>query len=155
MPVTKPAAVSNSNVTVSDADAARDHSSKAIPAEHMVEADHAQFDDDEADIVPVVDPNISGHTPTEAMYTWLAGPLNAFQENDDYREFFEPTIAPESRLLCGYHQHDGDYDDNGGVPLAIGESRGHFRPREKAGSGDRERDEIAGSWSTPISSRRI
>lgn len=60
------------------------------------------------------DPNISGTLPTAQLHDWQAGRLNAWAENDDYRQFFEYPQVPESRLCCYSSVHDGDYDDNGG-----------------------------------------
>ena len=72
--------------------------------------------------VPVnLDPNISGNAPTEDCYTWAAGKMDGWQENDDYRTYFERSIGCDGMLGCG---DDGDYDDNGGYPTAIGHARG-------------------------------
>ena len=83
--------------------------------------DHAQSDDDVNDVPVKLDPNISGNAPTEDCYTWLAGKLDGWQENDDYRQYFENSIGCDGMLGCG---GDGDYDDNGGYPTAVGHSRG-------------------------------
>jgi hypothetical protein len=61
-------------------------------------------------------------TPTEDCYTWLAGKLDGWQENDDYRTYFEQSRGCNGMLVCD--DGDGDYDDNGGYPTAIGNSRG-------------------------------
>lgn len=84
--------------------------------------DHAQSDDaltnDKAD----GNPNISGNKEFEEMYTWLAGRLEGWKENDDYRTFFEQGRSADG--LYGYGSADGDYDDNGGVPLGVGRDYG-------------------------------
>lgn len=102
-----------------------------VPANHSSEVKsvtplyHAQSDDTLQDVPPPQDPNISGATPTKDCYPWRAGQLTAWQENDDYREFFEAGHVAESATThCGYSVHDGDYDDNRGIPLAIGEVHG-------------------------------
>ena len=106
---------------------AANHSSAVPSTEHSAEADHAQADEILADVMPNQDPNISGMTPTEGTYTWQAGAIDGWCENDDYRTFFEKSIGPESRIE-GYESHDGDYDDNGGYPTAIGHHRGLHEP---------------------------
>jgi hypothetical protein len=65
-------------------------------------------------------------TPTEGTYTWEAGKITAWKENDDYRQFFEAMDVPESRIYgeCRGGIHDGDYDDNGGIPTALGHAYG-------------------------------
>lgn len=100
------------------------HSSPVPSTDHFAESDHAQADDDYNDYTPNIDPNLSGTTVTEDTVSWLAGSMNGWQENDDYREFFNTETWPVSRLQSDYCQKDGDYDDNGGIPLAIGHSRG-------------------------------
>ena len=107
--------------------------SSLVPSLAIKMADHQQFDDEIQDIAPPTDPNISGMTKTEDTYTWLAGPMSAWQGNDDYREFFERSEGPESRILNSphgseYSMHDGDYDDDGGFPTAIGQHRGLHGP---------------------------
>jgi hypothetical protein len=82
---------------------------------------NAQSDDSINDVPVKLDPNISGNAPTEDCYTWLAGKLDGWQENDDYREYFEQSKGCDGMLGCG---PDGDYDDNGGYPTAVGHSRG-------------------------------
>jgi hypothetical protein len=109
--------------------AAANHSSSTPATQHSApNADtHAQQDDDLQDVAPPQDPNISGMTPTEDCYTWLAGKLDGWKENDDYREFFENSCGPDSRIhgyQNGYEYHDNDYDDNGGFPTAIGHAHG-------------------------------
>jgi hypothetical protein len=93
--------------------------------------DHAQSDDRLQDVPPPQDPNISGMTPTEDVHTWMAGPLSAWQENDDYRDFFEhgASCVAESATTHRYNTvHDGDYDDNRGHPTALGHSHGRHGP---------------------------
>jgi hypothetical protein len=85
-------------------------------------APNAQSDDDINDIPVKLDPNISGNAPTEDCYTWLAGKMDGWAENDDYRAYFEKSIGCDGMLACD--PHDGDYDDNGGYPIAVGHSRG-------------------------------
>lgn len=108
-----------------------------VPANHSSEVksvtplDHAQSDDALQDVPPPQDPNLSGQTPTLPPYTWVAGALSAWQENDDYREFFEGgEVAESATTHCGYPIDDGDYDDNRGFPTAIGHSRGQHGPKE-------------------------
>ena len=157
---TKPVQESNSvlGVGVSDPGA---HSSTEDSVTHYGLADavggaeRAQFDDAQDDIPATRDPNLTGRTPTEAVYTWLAGPITGWQDNDDYREFFEPTVAVESRLFACHDQRDYDYDDNGGVPTAIGDHRGVHGTRPAAGGGDDERDEFRGRFDINVNQRRI
>lgn len=86
---------------------------------------HAQSDDDIQDVPPPQDPNISGATVTKDVYPWRAGQISAWQENDDYRRFFEAGYVGESATTHRHDTvHDGDYDDNRGIPLAIGETHG-------------------------------
>lgn len=94
-------------------------------ASHEAEFDHSQSDDALADVDRGQDPNISGTAPTKDVYPWRSGPMSAWQENDDYREFFEAGHVGESATTHrGRTVHDNDYDDNRGVPLAIGETHG-------------------------------
>jgi hypothetical protein len=107
--------------------------SKSVAAQ-----DHAQSDDALQDIPPPQDPNISGMTPTEDTHSWLAGPLSAWQENDDYRVFFErgDREVAESQTTHRYNTvHDGDYDDNRGFPTALGHDNGIHGPIE-SGTGE-------------------
>jgi hypothetical protein len=99
----------------------------------VASAPDAQSDDSINDISVKMDPNISGMAPTEDCYTWLAGKLDGWQENDDYREYFEQSRGCDGMLGCG---HDGDYDDNGGYPTAIGHSRGISGPKGSSGVGE-------------------
>jgi len=89
--------------------------------------DHYQFDDIIQAVAPPIDPNISGDTQTEDTYTWLAGTMTGWRENDDYRRYFERSEAMEP-LICDYDCNDGDYDDNGGIPTAIGQPYGLHTP---------------------------
>lgn len=92
---------------------------------------HAQSDDALQDIPPPQDPNLSGMTPTEALHTWQAGSMSAWQENDDYRGFFEDghrQVAESATTHRYYPIHDGDYDDNRGHPTAIGHATGRHGP---------------------------
>lgn len=101
---------------------AANHSSqrKSVAAEG-----HAQSDDALQDVPPPQDPNISGMTPTKDVYPWRSGRMSAWQENDDYRRFFEAGHVGESATTHRHDTvHDHDYDDNRGVPLAIGEHVG-------------------------------
>jgi len=59
-------------------------------------------------------PNLGGNQPTDQLYDWLAGRLEGWKENDDYRDFFEQCESAEGML--GYDADDKDYDDNGGIP---------------------------------------
>jgi len=96
-----------------------------VPANHSSEVTSADAAD-QSPSYPGQDGNIAATQSTGDTYTWQAGPMNVLQENDDYREFGPGRMdAPASRL-DPYGMHDGDYDDNGGVPLAEGESRGSF-----------------------------
>lgn len=105
---------------------ATNHSSSVPSTDHAMEADHAQFDDEIQDVTPPEDPNISGMTATEDCYTWLAGPISGWRENDDYRQFFENSIGPDSRLVPDDNDHD--YDDNGQHPTGIGHRYGQHGP---------------------------
>jgi hypothetical protein len=115
-----------------DTGVASNHSSVVPSTDHTADESHAQQDDALQDVTPPQDPNMSGMTETEDCYTWLAGKLDGWKENDDYREFFEQSKSPDSRLWCD--THDGDYDDNGGFPTAIGNSRGVFGPERSGGT---------------------
>jgi len=96
----------------------------------------AQTPDALNDIPVSLDPNISGTAPTEDTYTWQAGKMSAWAENDDYRHFFEANNVAESRTTHQYDTvHDGDYDDNGGHPTGIGHVRGIHGPVE-SGTGE-------------------
>lgn len=110
-----------------------EHSTTEPSTDHMCEADHAQFDEALQNVPPPQDPNISGATPTETTYTWQAGQLSGWQENDDYRDFLEAGKTPVSRLSCYFNENDGDYDDNGGHPTAIGHGVGYHRPVDMTG----------------------
>lgn len=68
------------------------------------------------------DPNISGKNDTTDTLDWSSGPMDGWVENDDYRRYVEAGRSPESAL--GIMTYDGDYDDNGGIPTAIGEAYG-------------------------------
>lgn len=102
---------------------AANHSS----TERSVAADpHAQSDDALQNVDPPQDPNISGTPPTAQLHPWRSGPLSAWQENDDYREFFEAGRVGESATTHRTRTvHDLDYDDNHGIPLAMGETHGY------------------------------
>jgi hypothetical protein len=106
---------------------AANHSSSEPSTIHTQNFGHTQNDDDLQDVPPPQDPNISGMTPTEDCYTWQAGPIDGWCENDDYREYFENSRGCDGML--GVDCTDGDYDDNGGYPTAIGHSRGHHGPQ--------------------------
>ena len=95
--------------------------SSAVPSTDS-SLDHAQSDDAINDIPLSDDPNISGTDPTTTPYTWLAGKLDGWMENDDYRTFFANSRGCDGML--GYDSRDMDYDDNGGIPLATGNPRG-------------------------------
>lgn len=83
---------------------------------------NAQSDDEINDVPVRMDPNISGTAPTEDCYTWLAGKMDGWCENDDYRDYFEQSRGCDGMLAVDCH--DGDYDDNGGYPTAVGHARG-------------------------------
>jgi len=106
------------------------HSSSQPSTEHSAVSNHAQQDDELQDVAPPHDPNISGMTPTEDCYTYQAGPMDGWRENDDYREYFENSSGCDGMLVCD--PNDGDYDDNGGIPTAIGHSRGEIGPGPRA-----------------------
>lgn len=149
----KPVAVSNSAIGdhVNDPHA---HSSTLDSTAHMglahADPQRAQFDDGVDDTGADTDPNMSGNTPTEQTYTWLAGPLTHWSENDDYRTFFEQTETPDSRLYDGFHQRDNDYDDNGGVPTGIGQPRGIASALQRPpAANDTEQGEYEGTFPLP------
>lgn len=149
MPDIKPI-TSNSFATATGV--AASHSS-AIPSDdHEVMADHAQSDDDYNDLPPTVDPNLSGTTETSQMHSYLAGAMQGWSENDDYREFLETGDWPSSRLIPEYCQKDQDYDDNGGIPLAIGHPRGHMRSLPVTNPGETDSAE---HWNLGLTPRRI
>lgn len=97
------------------------HSSLTPSTENDL-GERGQADEALANVPPPQDPNLSGMTPTKDCYPWRAGQLSAWQENDDYRTFFEGGHVAESSIKhrSEYPIHDGDYDDNRGVPTAIG-----------------------------------
>ena len=99
------------------------HSSSVPSTEHTQNVGHEQADDVLQDVSPPQDPNLSGWTETQDCYTYIAGRLDGWRENDDYREFFERSVGCNGMLVCD--SPDGDYDDNGGIPTAIGEPRGY------------------------------
>ena len=117
---------------------ATNHSSSRDSTEHTQNVGHEQQDDAIQDVAPPQDPNLSGMTPTEDCYTWQAGAMDGWCENDDYRTYFEQTRGCDGMLACD--PADGDYDDNGGVPTAIGHSRGEHgmagREGEAHGGGE-------------------
>lgn len=98
----------------------------------VANAPHAQSDDEVNDVPVSYDPNISGNAPTEDCYTWMAGKMDGWVENDDYREYFEKSTGCDGMLG---HYPDGDYDDNGGYPTAVGHSRGEFGAKGQTGLG--------------------
>lgn len=100
---------------------ATNHSS-ATPSLPNGEEVHEQADDQLSDIGPPEDPNISGNKPTRDCYTFQAGQLDGWCENDDYRTYFEQSRGCNGMLACD--PNDGDYDDNGGHPTALGHSYG-------------------------------
>lgn len=101
---------------------ATNHSSEVKSVAPM---DHAQSDDALQDVPPPQDPNISGTPATSQLHPWRAGAMSAWQENDDYRKFFERGEVSESATAYRHETvHDKDYDDNSGIPLAIGETHG-------------------------------
>jgi hypothetical protein len=105
-----------------------EHSSIVPSTDHFGNtADHSQWDEAEQDIDHDLDPNLSGTNPTKAMHSEKAGPLNAWGDNQDYRLFLETGRDVESALvrsvvIVGRQRnlpnHDGDYDDNHGIPQA-------------------------------------
>jgi hypothetical protein len=103
---------------------AANHSSESASVDS--DLDHSQSDEALQNVPPPQDPNLSGNTPTEDCYTWLAGSMDGWCENDDYREYFEKSRGCDGMLACD--PADGDYDDNGGVPTGVGHSRGTHGP---------------------------
>lgn len=112
------------------------HSSTVPSTGHTENAGHAQADDELQNVAPPQDPNISGTPVMEQLHPWRSGALSAWQENDDYREFFEAgeVAYPSIKHHSTYPLHDMDYDDNRGIPLAIGEVHGY--PGEPGGDKD-------------------
>lgn len=115
-----------------------EHSSLVLPTEHPVEATDAQFD--EALVDEVNSGNIAGTHEMETPCDWKAGEMTAWAENDDYRRFFEKTIGPCTALDRGGYaappqdiDHDSDYDDNGGIPTAVGHDAGYMDPPDRIG----------------------
>lgn len=129
MAKTQPEQTSNPAFTGSGvAGVPANHSSTELPTYHSEEADHSQWDDAEDNISPSLDPNISGTGPTEQMHSECAGELNGWCDNDDYRTFLQEGRAPESALVrtqvpssgqANRWIHDGDYDDNHGLPSPV------------------------------------
>ena len=101
--------------------------------ESVAKAPNAQSDDDIQNVPPPQDPNLSGNAPTSTPYTWLAGKMDGWVENDCYRNYFEQGVGCDGMLATGsISTMDGDYDDNGGYPTAIGHSRGHHGPAHES-----------------------
>lgn len=98
------------------------HSSEVASTTHTEDAGHAQQDDELEDAPLPQDPNMAGMTQTEDCYTWRAGSLDGWCENDDYREFFGNSVGSNGMHVS--YASDGDYDDNGGIPLALGHTHG-------------------------------
>jgi hypothetical protein len=107
-----------------DTGVSANHNSTIPSTDHTAEGDHAQADEAITNIPARTDPNLSGTTATEDVYTWLAGRMDGWKENDDYRAFLERSVGPCSRLVPCYEEYDNDYDDNGQIPTAIGEPYG-------------------------------
>jgi hypothetical protein len=137
------------------------HSSTVRSTENDL-GSHAQSDDELQDIPPPEDPNLSGLTPTTALYTWEAGPMQGWKENDDYRTYFERNDWPDSQIggfpyarKSAYR--DGDYDDNGGIPTGIGQDTGQIGHTQETIEGVRETSEkSSGSFEIgPTIKRRI
>lgn len=127
---------------------ATNHSSESPSVDS--DLDHSQADEPLANVQPSQDPNLSGDTPTEDAYTWLAGSLDGWVENDDYRTYFERSIGCNGMLACD--PADGDYDDNGGHPTGVGHPYGVHGPRDAGTSSDGR----AASYSIgPVIVRRI
>lgn len=93
------------------------HSSMQMSTETTVPDNHAQFDDQLADIPYQTDPNMSGTTETAQMHDWEAGKLNEWEENDCYRDFLQTGEAPVSRIYG--EAPDADFDSNWGRPTPI------------------------------------
>lgn len=108
------------------------HSSTEPSTDHFSNVGHEQQDDELQNTPPPQDPNISGLPPTESTYTWLAGRLDGWKENDDYRTFFERSIGPDPATRSWSDVHDNDYDDNGGIPTATGQPSGAPTYKEDA-----------------------
>lgn len=136
----------NPTFATSQTGVASNHSSSQ---RSVAAADNAQSDDALNDVGPNQDPNMSGMAPTEDCYTWLAGKLDGWQENDDYREYFEQSRGCDGMLGCC---PDGDYDDNGGYPIGVGHSRGVHGP---AGDGLGEEYQSSAYYLGPVIMRRI
>ena len=114
------------------------HSDCEPSTTHSQVANHAQQDDELTDTSPPQDPNLSGMAPTEDCYTFVAGPIDGWKENDDYRRFFEKSVGCNGML--GVDLGDGDYDDNGGIPTAIGHDYGIHAPYRDEGQESTRRD---------------
>src|SRR5579863_4520645 len=110
---------------------AGEHSTTELPTEHKVEADHAQFDEHINGVGQ--DPNLTGSRDMADLCPYRAGEMTGWQENDDYREYFEATRTPESALRGFRTENDGDYDDNGGYPTALGHSAGYEHASDRKG----------------------
>jgi hypothetical protein len=95
------------------------HSSTTPSTQHS--EPHPQSDDSENS--ESHGSNIAGTGEMRTPYTWLSGKMDGWKENDDYREYFENSRGCDGML--GYGVNDGDYDDNGGMPTAVGHAYGN------------------------------
>lgn len=53
---------------------------------------------------PASDPNLAGSAPTAPLLDPLAGVMDSFQENEDYKRFLFGTAIAESRLYSAYNE---------------------------------------------------
>lgn len=92
------------------------HSSTVKSTDHSQNEEHAQSDDVLVDgYAGDVNPNLAGSPEMLQLHDPMAGPLNAWQENDCYREFFLEAEVPVPRMY-GEENDLPDFDDNGGLP---------------------------------------
>ncbi len=110
----------NPRFSSTDTGVEANHSS-TVPSTES-DLDHAQSDEELINYHGDGNPNIAGTKEIEDLYTWLAGRLEGWKENDDYRTYFEKGRSAEG--LNGWGTSDGDYDDNGGIPLGVGQDYG-------------------------------
>lgn len=79
-----------------------------VPANHsstaksVADCDHAQSDDQLQNVQPHQDPNISGAPEMTALHDPMAGTLDWYQQNDDYKYNF--------RTYAGRFAEDSDED---------------------------------------------
>lgn len=102
------------------------HSSVFPSTDSSLPDNHAQFDDEMDDVECRIDPNISGTNDMAPLHDPMAGGMNDWEENDDYREFLFRGKKPESALFTD--DDDPDFDSNGGLPTPPPSYEGGYEP---------------------------